>query len=120
MVFHFKASEYWTPENKIQFQRGFTFGTFIISLGTSVLMPQIAVAADGTGGAGGSPTPIPGKSAPIGSLVNVPTADRGAYAASALGICAIAMKSGAFWVGFRCAGAVISGVRMAAIPANGN
>ena len=64
-----------------------------------------------------SGTPGPGPAQP-GGLANVPTADRGAFGASSLGICAIAMKSGAYWVGFVCAAAVIVGVRMAAVPAN--
>ena len=60
-----------------------------------------------------SPGPVPTKP---GSLSNVPTADRGTFGANALGICAIAMKSGAYWVGFVCATAVIVGVRMASGP----
>ena len=80
--------------------------------------------ANGVGscpGTGSPPsgTPGPGPAKP-GGLANVPTADRGAFGASALGICAIAMKSGAYWVGFVCAAAVIVGVRMASVPANGH
>ena len=51
-------------------------------------------------------------------LIVYRNSDRGAYGTSALGICGIAMKSGAYWVGFVCAAAVIVGVRMAAISAN--
>ena len=61
------------------------------------------------------PGPNPAKA---GSLANVPTPDRGAFGAGALGICAIVMKSGAYWVGFVCAAAVIIGARMAAVLAN--
>lgn len=65
----------------------------------------------------GAPAPTPGTATP-GSLANVPTAERGAYAASTLGICGIAIKSGAFYIGFVCAAAVLIGVRMAGVPAN--
>ena len=68
-------------------------------------------------GTGSTPSKTPGPATP-GSLGNVPTADRGVFGASALGICGIAMKSGAYWVGFICAAAVLVGVRMAGVPAN--
>lgn len=70
-------------------------------------------------GSGPSSVPAPTPGPPtLGSLANVPTADRGVYAASALGICGIAMKTGAFYVGFICAAAVLVGVRMAGVSAN--
>ena len=66
---------------------------------------------------GGSSCPAPGAAKPKpGSLASVPTVDRGAYGASALGICGIAMKTGAYWIGFVCAAAVIVGARMGAFP----
>ena len=72
----------------------------------------------GTGsGPSGAPAPTPGPATP-GSLANVSTADRGMYTASALGIFGIAMKSGAFYVGFICAAAVLVAVHMAGVPAN--
>ena len=81
----------------------------------SAILPD----SSGTGGEGSCPKPGPppsGTTTPrpetAGSLARVPTADRGAFGASALGICGIAMKSGAYWIGFRCAAAVIVGVRM--------
>lgn len=40
------------------------------------------------------------------------------FTASALGICGIAMKTGAFHIGFVCAATALVGVRMANIPAD--
>jgi hypothetical protein len=48
-----------------------------------------------------------------GSLAVIPSADQGAYGVSALGICRIAMKTGAYWVEFVCAVALIIEARMA-------
>ena len=53
-----------------------------------------------------------------GSLAGIPSADWVAYGASALGICGSAMKTGAYWVGFVCAAAVIIGAHMASFPAS--
>ena len=48
-----------------------------------------------------APGPVPEAAKPKpGSLTVIPSADRGAYGASALGICGIAMKTGAYWVGY--------------------
>ena len=82
----------------------------------------ISPESGGTGGGGSCPEPPPSvtpttRPETAGSLARVPTADRGAFTASSLGICAVAMKSGAFWIGFVCAAAIIVGVRMAAVPA---
>jgi hypothetical protein len=59
-----------------------------------------------------TPTPVPG------SLANLSNADRGIYTASTLGICGISIKSGAFYIGFICAAAVIVVMRMVSVPAN--
>ena len=68
-------------------------------------------------GPSGAPAPTPGL-ATSGSLGNVPTADRGAYGASTLVTCGIAVTTGAYWIGFLCAAAVIVGVRMVSAQAN--
>lgn len=125
------VSEYWSDEkNLANFNRGYKFGLLMFSISSLLLSSKTAFASDygvlpandGANGGGSCPappseTPGPGPAKP-GGLANVPTVDRGAFGASALGICGIAMKSGAYWVGFVCAAAVIVGVRMAAIPAN--
>ena len=127
-------SEYWFNEkNLANFNRGYKFGLLVFGISVVLFKSTAAFASDngvlpannGANGEGscpgtGSPpsvTPAPGPEKP-GSLANVPTADRGAFGASALGICGIAMKSGAYWVGFLCAAAVIVGVRMGSVPAN--
>lgn len=127
-------SEYWSNEENIaNFNRGYKFGLLVFGISGALLRSTAAFASDngmlptnngsnGEGscsGTGSPPSGTPGPAKP-GSLANVPTADRGAFGASALGICAIAMKSGAYWVGFVCAAAVIVGVRMASVPANGH
>ena len=126
--------EYWSnEENLANFNRGYKLGLLVFGISGVLLRSTTAFASDngmlpannGANGVGSCPgtesppsgTPSPGPAKP-GGLANVPTADRGAFGASALGICGIAMKSGAYWVGFVCAAAVIVGVRMAAIPAN--
>nr|UKC63232.1 hypothetical protein [Haslea ostrearia] len=133
-MFITEISEYWSNEkNKINFNKGYKLGLLVFGIGGLVLISRPAFASDsgvlpnnnGAGGGGscpetgptqsGTPAPGPGNT---GSLAKVPTADRGAFGASALGICGIAMKSGAYWIGFVCAAAVIVGVRMAAIPAD--
>lgn len=134
--------EYWTEENKQKFKQGYIFGTALLSvlvfgselafaedssLNTGNIGSSGPVPASGAGpgsGPGSCPAPGPGAGPGAGpgrgpgSLATVPTTERGAYVASALGICGIAMKTGAFWIGFVCAGAVIVGARMASIPAN--
>ena len=66
----------------------------------------------------GANCPVPEAAKPKpGSLAVIPSADRGAYGASAVDIYGIAMKTGAYWVGSVCAAAVIIGVRMASFPA---
>jgi hypothetical protein len=131
-------SEYWSnEENRANFNRGYKFGLLVFGISGVLVRSTAAFASDngvlttnnGANGVGscpgtgsppsGTPGPGPGPAKP-GGLANVPTADRGAFGASALGICAIAMKSGAYWVGFVCAAAVIIGVRMASVPANGH
>ena len=122
-------SDYWyNEENLANFNRGYKFGLLVFGISGVLLSSTIAFASDngannvgscpGTGSPPSvTPSPSPNPAKP-GSLANIPTADRGAFGASALGICGIAMKSGAYWVGFVCAAAVIVGVRMAAVPAN--
>jgi len=129
-------SEYWSNEENIaNFNRGYKFGLLVFGISGVLLRSTAAFASDngklpanngangvascpGTGSPpSGTPGTGPGPAKP-GSLANVPTADRGAFGASALGICAIAMKSGAYWVGFVCDAAVIVGVRLASVPAN--
>ena len=126
---------HWNQENKLNFKRGYIFGTALFSmLGLFSLIgfgSSAAFADDSSlstcnpgsnpGSGPGSntasaPAPEPGRGP--GSLATVPSVDRGTYGASSLGICAIAMKTGSFWVGFVCAAAVIIGMRMAGIPAN--
>ena len=132
-------SEYCSNEKTQEnFCKGYKFGLLVFGI-ASLLVSSTPAFAEGEGslttsdsnsgtvtnngasscpGAGsgpsGAPAPTPGP-APPGSLANVPTADRGVYAASALGICGIAMKSGAFYIGFICAAAVLVGVRMAGV-----
>ena len=125
-------SEYCSSEKTQEnFCKGYKFGLLFFSIASLIVSSTPAFAEgegtvtnDGAGncpGAGsgpsGAPAPTPGVAAP-GSLANVPTADRGVYTANALGICGIAMKSGAFYIGFICAAAVLVGVRMASVPAN--
>lgn len=137
-------SEYLSDENNLtNFNKGYRFGLLVFSISYLLSSSRAAFASDntivpGNGGANGigscpevssapsgtpgpgpelgpGPVPIPAKS---GSLSSVPTMDRGTYGAGALSICGIAMKSGAYWVGFVCAAAVIVGVRMASVPAD--
>lgn len=131
--------EYWSNEkNLANFNRGYKFCLLAFRISGLLFKSTAAFASDnrvlpvnngandvgscpgavsppfGTPGPGPEGTPSPGP----GGLANVPTAGRGGFGASALGICGIAMKSGAYWVGFVCAAAVIVRVRMAAVPAN--
>jgi hypothetical protein len=109
-------SEYWSnEENQGNFNKGYKFGLLVFGISGVLLSSTTVFASDngvgptnnGTNGVGSSPgtgspasgTPGPGPAKP-GDLANVPTADRGAFGASALGLCATAMKSGAYWVGF--------------------
>lgn len=65
-----------------------------------------------------TPGPAPKDAKPkLGSLTVIPSADPGAYGASALCICDIAMKTGAYWVGFVCSYAFIIGVCTASFSA---
>lgn len=141
-----EVSEYCSDKkNQENFYTGYKFGLLFFSVAGLFLASTPAFAegelanhgtAQGAGstahGAGSStgtgsgpsgtpppptPTPGPAKGAP-GSLAKVPTAGRGVYTASTLGICGIAMKTGAFYVGFICAAAVLVGVRMAGVPAD--
>lgn len=131
-------SEYCSNEKtQGNFCKGYKFGLLFFGI-ASLIVSSTPAFAEGEGslttsgtvtnngagscpGAGsgpsGAPAPTPGPTTP-GGLANVPTADRGVYTASALGICGIAMKSGAFYIGFICAAAVLVGVRMAGVPAN--
>jgi hypothetical protein len=125
-----KVLKYWVnKKNQANFIKGYKFGLLVFGLSVVLLKSTAAFASDSgvrptnsgaDGGGSCSGTGSPASEAPKkpGGLANVPTADRGAYGASALGICGIAMKSGAYWIGFVCAAAVIIGVRMAAVPAN--
>ena len=121
-----EISEYWSDEiNRTNFNRGYRLGLLVFGASSLFLTSKAVFASDSVGlpasDGGGScpaPKPAPGAAKPKpGSLALVPTADRGAYGASALGICGIAMKTGAYWVGFVCAAAIIIGARMAAFPA---
>lgn len=120
-----EISEYWSNEiNQRSFNKGYRLGLFVFGASSIFLTSKAAFASDSgvlpaNNGGGNCPaeTPAPGPGKP-GNLAQVPTADRGALGASALGICGSAMKSGAYWVGFVCAAAVIVGVRMSAVPAN--
>lgn len=126
------VSEYWSDEkNLANFNRGYKFGLLLFSISGVLLSSTTAFASDNgvlpsnNNAHGGDNCPAPPSNTPPspgqtkpGGLANVPTIDRGAFGASALGICGIAMKSGAYWVGFVCAAAVIVGVRMASVPAN--
>ena len=127
-----EISEYCSNEKTQEnFCKGFKFGLLFFGV-TSLLVSSTPAFAEGEGslstsgtanGAGscpgtgsgpsGAPAPTPGPATP-GSLANVPTADRGVYTASALGICG----SGAFYVGFICAAAVLVAVHMAGVRAN--
>ena len=125
-----KISDYCSNEkNRINFNKGYNLGLLVFGIGSLVLASSPAFASDseilpdssGTGGGANCPEPGPTprpETAGTGSLARVPTAERGAFTASALGICGIAIKSGAYWIGFVCAAAVIVGVRMASIPAD--
>lgn len=127
-------SEYCSNEKtQGNFCKGYKFGLLFFGI-ASLIVSSTPAFAEGEGslttsdtvtnngagscpGAGSGPSGAPGPATP-GSLANVPTADRGVYTASALGICGIAMKSGAFYIGFICAAAVLVGVRMAGVRAN--
>ncbi len=127
-----KILDYWSNEENIaNFNRGYKFGLLVFGISGVFLSSTTVFASDNgiqpinDGGLGsclgtGSPlsgTPGPGPAKP-GGLANVPTADRGVFGVSALSICGIAMKSGAYWIGFVCAAAVIVGVHMVAVPVN--
>ena len=89
-----EISEYWSDEiNQTNFNRGYRLGLLVFGTSSLFLTSKAAFASDS------------------GVL---PAGDGGA---SALGICGIAMKTGAYWVGFVCAAAVIIGARMASFPA---
>ena len=116
-----EISEYWSDEiNQTNFNRGYRLGLLVFGASSLFLTSKAAFASDSGGlpaSDGGSSCPAPGAAKPKpGSLASVPTVDRGAYGASALGICGIAMKTGAYWIGFVCAAAVIVGARMGAFP----
>lgn len=118
-MFITEISEYWSNEkNKINFNKGYKLGLLVFGIGGLVLISRPAFASDsgvlpnnnGAGGGGSCPETGPTQS-------GTPAPGPG----NALGICGIAMKSGAYWIGFVCAAAVIVGVhivgvRMAAIP----
>ena len=134
-----EISEYCSNEKTQEnFCKGFKFGLLFFGV-TSLLVSSTPAFAEGEGslltdgsnsgtvtnngagscpGAGsgpsGVPAPTPGPPTPGSSrsLANVPTSDRGVYAASALGIYSIAMKSGAYYIGFVCAAAVLVGVHI--------
>ena len=137
-----RISEYCSNEKTQEnFCKGYKFGLLFFNI-SSLLVSSTPAFADGKGsitpagstsgtvtnnGAGQLPAPGSGPSgapastpgpARSGSLANVPTAERGVYGASALSICGIAMKSGAYYIGFICAAAVLVGVRMVGVPAN--
>ena len=135
-MFITEISDYCSNEkNQINFNKGYKLGLLVFGTCGLLLASRPAFASDsgmlpdnsGTGGGGvgscpetgstSSGTPAP-EAVNIGRLASVPTADRGAFGASALGICAVTIKSGAYWIGFICAAPVIVGVRMAAIPAD--
>ena len=117
-----EISEYWSDEiNQTNFNRGYRLGLLVFGTSSLFLTSKAAFASDSevlpaSDGGANCPAPEPAKPKP-GSLAVIPNADRGAYGASALGICGIAMKTGAYWVGFVCAAAVIIGARMASFPA---
>lgn len=129
-----EISDYCSDEkNQRNFKKGYKLGVLVFGICGLCFASRPAFASNseilpdnsGTGGVGSSPSPktgsIPsGTPAPepgnSGSLARVPSSERGAYTASALGICTVAMKSGAYWIGFICAAAVIVGVRMAGVP----
>ncbi len=99
-----EISEYWSNE-KNQINKGYRLGLLVFGV---ILTSRAAFASDSgvlpaNNGGGNCPaeTPAPGPGKP-GSLAQVPTAE-----------CGIAMKSGAYWVGFVYAAAVIVGVRIA-------
>jgi hypothetical protein len=121
-----EISEYWSDEiNQTNFNRGYQLGLLVFGTSSLFLTSKAAFASDSgvlPAGDGGANCPAPGPAPEAakpkpGSLGVIPSADRGTYGASALGICGIAMKTGAYWVGFVCAAAVIIGVRMASFPA---
>lgn len=135
-MFLTEISEYCSNEkNQINFNKGYKLGLLVFGTYGLFLDSRPAFASDsgmvpgnsGTGGKdscncpatgstpSGTPAPEPGNT---GSLARVPTAERGACGAGALGLCSIAMKSYAYWVGFVCAAVVLAGMRMAAIPAD--
>lgn len=142
-----KVVDYWDDDRKALFFRGYRDGLLIFSAASILLFSQAALAVEGSGtdittsnpsgtctapgsgqgpvpgsgqgpAPGSAPGPAPGPAKPApGSLANVPTADGGALNAAALTFCGIAFKTGAYWVGFACAGLVILGARMANLPA---
>ena len=123
-----EISKYCSSEKtRENFFKGYKFGLLFFGV-ASLLVSSTPAFAEGddflttrgsgtvnNNAAGTCPVPSPAKP---GGLANVSTADRGVSAASALGICGIAMKTGAFYVGFVCAGAIIVGVYIAGIPVN--
>ena len=123
-----KVVDYWDDDRKSLFFRSYRDGLLIFSAASILLFSQAALAVEGSGtditnsnpsgtctASGQGPAPGPAKPAP-GSLANGPTADRGALNAAALTFCGIAFKTGAYWLGFACAGLVILGARMANLP----
>ena len=119
-----KLTEYWSNEkNQEVFVKGYRMGAVFFGLGFLFLVPKTAFASDlpAKSCPPGPSDPASGSTAPTpapGSLANVPKGGRGAFGASVLGICGVAMSTGAYWIGFLCAGAVIIGVRMANMPAS--
>jgi len=115
-------SEYWSDEENVaNFNQGYKLGLLVFGISGILLSSTIAFAGDSgvlpSNNGANSASSCP---AGPGSLANVPTTDRGTFGARTLGICGIAMRSDAYayWVGFLCAGAVLIGVRMSAVPAN--
>ena len=122
-----EISEYFSDkETQENFRKGYRVGLIAFSVVSLFAFSSTAAFAEGenlnnnnnganscpeTGSGAASPNPpSPTKS---NAVANMPSGDRGAYVGSALGICAAAMKSGAWYIGFLCAGAVIIGMRIA-------
>lgn len=117
-----EISEYWFDEiNQTNFNRGYRFGLLVFGTSSLFFTSKAAFASDsgmlpaGDDGANcPAPGPVPEAAKPKpGSLVVIPSTDRCAYGVSALGIYGIAMKTGAYWIGFVCAAALIIVARMA-------
>ena len=111
-----KTKEYWSDEeNQMNFNQGYRLGLLVFGFASLFLTSKAAFASDSkgvpdgnSGGQNSCPAPSPGKPKP-------PTSDRGTFGASVLGICSVAMSTGAYWVGFICAASFIIGVRMSII-----